>query len=174
VTPNDLVWLIEKASLDINDPEAFAMFCDLVGLGRYPEGLAPVVARAVQPYAANHAEFAAFLSEVLKNRMPDWQRQQRARERRQEKEKQARFERHRADFEAQRTEMAAGDLKAVYKAAEVYLGYYSDIDHTRPPGDRVCEWLGPDLGAIALTGLEAALHRQYLLTAAAVAESYAE
>jgi hypothetical protein len=172
--PADLVWLIEKAALDPADADQRAMLGDLVRIGRSPQGIAAPVLAAVEPYAVRDAEFAAYLAEARKIQAFEWEKKDRARRRRRATKTRRRWAVQRAKYEPMREAFVAGELRATYIAAQAYLGRFWDIENTAPPADRVREWLGPDLGELALKGFEATLCRTDLPPAAAVAESYAD
>lgn len=170
----DLVWLIETAALDPTNADHRAMLGDLVRIGRSRQGIAAPVLALVERYAAMDSEFAVFLADARKPEVFDWVKDERVRQRRRQAKKRRRWAAQRNRYEKIRDAFALGELRATYSAAQAYLGRFWDIDNREAPAERVFEWLGPDLGALALQGFEATLHRSDLPTAAQVAESYAE
>jgi hypothetical protein len=172
-TSADVIWLVEQAKLDAGDPEQREVLFDLIRLDNRPTGLSSDLLAALAPIAAAHSEVAAFLEAMRKNRIPEWQRKDEARRRRENRQREARWARHRSDFSSRAAGIASGELNDVYAAAQCYLGRFHDIDRKLAPNSRVEQWLGEALSASMLFGFEAVLHRQDLPSAAAVADSYA-
>ena len=170
----DLVWLLEHGDLDPTKGDGRDQLSDLVRIGRTEKGIAKPVLTAALPYAARDAEFAAFLKEARQVREPDWKKDQRARRRREAAKAQKRWAAQRAKFDGLRAELAAGEVTTTYNPAQAFLGRFWDVNNAAAPADRVREWLGPDLGAVALEGFEATLQRSDLPEPDAVAQSYAE
>lgn len=79
----------------------------------------------------------------------------------------------RREVEKVRDDLRAGKLTAIVRYAEAYLGRFSDLPSEPPPGERLAEWIGPELRDDALLGFEAVLHRPDLPTAAEIADGFA-
>lgn len=173
-TSADVVWLIDKAKPDPRLPDQFETLCDLVRIARSRGKLEKAVLLAVAPSAAVSTDFAAFLTEQRKNRQPEWERKEKARQRRTSKEREARWARHRVTFEEKRAEMRAGALGGIDSPAQAYLGRFYDLTNSAPPVARLEQWLGKPLARDALVGFEATLHRQDLPSAESVAENYGD
>ena len=140
------------------------------------DGIIPVPIRKIaRPYAKGDPELMEFLVQKPKRqKMDDWDRKYRRRERDRARREERNREKQRSDYSANIEGLRSGDLGWIIRPAKAYLNMYSDLDRDASPEERLEEWLGCDLCKAALEGFEAALHRDDLPSADQIALSYAE
>jgi hypothetical protein len=140
------------------------------------EGIIPVPIRKIaRPYAKGDPELMEFLVQKPKRqKMDDWDRKFRRRERDRARREEKNREKQRSDYSANIEGLRSGDLGWIIRPAKAYLNMYSDLDRDASPEERLEEWLGSSLCKAALEGFEAALHRDDLPSADQIAQGYAE
>lgn len=106
---------------------------------------------------------------------PEWEREEAERKAQHESERAARRAELREGYLPARERMRRGDYGAVIGPAQVYMGRVYEAKDDLPPEERIGEWIGDDLQAEALVGLEAFLTADPPKpTAAQIAESFAQ
>lgn len=127
---------------------------DVSALVPHRDGAAPLTRTASERFLAADPEGRMFLDERANPPKPSWEidREERAAVRAAEKE--ARWTANRADFEAARVSMECGHFSAIIAPSNAYLGRFSDLKKTADPIERLTDWLGDDLAASTLRGLE--------------------
>ncbi|MFA7429562.1 MAG: hypothetical protein WCZ23_05370 [Rhodospirillaceae bacterium] len=173
--PGDIAWFLDRlADADNTDKTLREDWCELMQLGTIAGKIDPEVRASGARFQCNDAQLVAFVRKLENPKKPVWQLRQERLALKHERKRKAKFEANRRDYAARRDDVLAGELAAILGPAQAYLGRFGDIEREQPPADRIAEWLGPELRDDALTGLEAALHRDDLPTAAAVANGIAE
>lgn len=165
------------ALLDCLDPAVEAegdRWKDLVRLCPHNEERGEKVRKAAAPFAIEE-NGQAFLDQLAKPEVPEWQIKQEKRDRKRNKEKQKSWAEHRANFLKHIEDLRGGRYGEVVNPAKAYLNLYSDMGDDVPAHERIEQWLGPDLQDAAFKGFEAYLSNEGSTpTACEIAESYAE
>jgi hypothetical protein len=172
--PGDIVRALDRFVLgDNNDPDLRQDWQDLVRIAWGPEGLDPDVRAAAEKFRRGDRPLADFLRKLENPKKTGWEiRREKEMAKRARKRKVA-FATARRELEKVRDDLRAGKLTAILGPAEAYLGRFDDLPSELPPGERLAEWIGPELSDDALVGFEAVLHRADLPTAAEIAEGFA-
>ncbi len=170
----DLIRLLEElVGEDNKNPELRQDWRDLMRLGMGPDGFDPNVRTTSQKFQRGDAQLEAFVHELENPKKS-------TRQIRQEREAAKRYRRRRIanetarrEYAAERIAVRAGDLGAILKPAQAYLGLFHDLRRDQPPADKIAEWLGSGLGNDAMVGLEAVLQRTDLPTPVEITEGFA-
>ncbi|WP_122075971.1 NACHT domain-containing NTPase [Pseudophaeobacter sp. EL27] len=165
------------ALLDCLDPVTEAQgdrWKDLVRLCPHNEERGERVRKAADPFAIEK-DGKAFLEQLAKPEVPEWQIKQEQRDRKRKEEKQKSWAEHRANFLKHIDDLRGGRYGEVVNPAKAYLNLYSDMGNDVPAHERIEQWLGPELQDAAFKGFEAYLSNEGSTpTAREIAESYAE
>ncbi|MNU30107.1 hypothetical protein D3C71_185890 [compost metagenome] len=146
----------------------------LVRLSRGDDGLPLHVTLAAVETAGGDDELLRILAEVSVVEIPSWKVEQAEREERRAQERQLIYQSHRDVHAAHAAEVAQGHYADLDVPADVYLGRLSEFSKIAAPEARVAEFLGEDLGAAALDGFIASLHRDDVPSALEISESHAQ
>jgi hypothetical protein len=176
LSPNDfihfLALLAGKIDLTAEDIEIWR---ELATISQQNNGHAAAIRQAVRPFVSGKAELEAHLDELEKPRpLPEWQVEEAARREERDRKRAEAWSHARHHFAEHEAALRAGEPSLVYEVSRVYLALNSDTDKTLPPADRIGQWLGPELQAAALIGLEAVLTRPDIPSLQQIAEGYAE
>lgn len=146
---------------------------DLVRLCRSREGMPDWVSGVVEPALAL-PELSTFFDEECKVKVPKWQVEEEARQRRYEAEQELSRQQSRRFFEDNIDKVRAGDLVVLRSAAQGYLGLFSDLDRDMEPRERLDVWLSPRIAQEVRRGFVAALGDPNLPTAEEMAASHVD
>ncbi|RAP63921.1 hypothetical protein A6B37_11370 [Achromobacter sp. HZ01] len=160
---DDIIILFDRLAQGNNkDPAARQDWQDLVQVAWRHDGLEPVVREAAERFRRGDKALGDFLSKLENPKKPAWEvRQEKERAKRERKRKVA-IEEARRSFGMARDDLRAGELGAILRPAQAYLGLFRDLPSELPPVERLSSWIGPDLCSDALIGFEAVLHRSDL------------
>lgn len=171
-TEDDLLSLLEDVVRrnDVNDRERWKSLV----LALRENGVVPnSIRKLARPYAKNDPELLEVLAAKReRQKLDDWEKSHRRRERKEKQRREANLEKHRQDHEAHIAEIERGNFAWIINPAKSYLGQFSDIDSTLLPSDRIASWLGEAVAAAAEIGFEAVLHRHDRPTFTLVVERY--
>lgn len=159
----------------LDKSEAPAWYC-MADLLRQEDGYIPKDdQKLARPYACGDSEMLRFLRTKPKKRKPsEAERRWRKREQQSKRDRLRRRAKMRADFDLHLDEVRKGELGWIIRPAKAYLGRFSDLDRKASPEDRLAEWLGHEIGGVALEGFETVLHRGDLPSPVTVSQGYAE
>lgn len=169
-----LILLTELGAAADRSEQARDAWRDLVRLTRSREGISREDRAVARVFARGDRELLQFLDKVSKPVSNTWEKKSEARRKREEGRKARAYAIHRADFNAHRGELEAGELKWIVPAARSYLALFQDTSREQAPLDRIAAWLGDDIAASAAIGFEAALLREDLPTPSQVVEGFAD
>lgn len=162
--------LSERSTCDADARERWKF---LIRYVRNRDGVTGDARPIAAAFAGDDVELLSFLGPPPPSEIDDWERKDRARNKRDERTKAKRWEKHRVGFLKDIERVRAGEAGAIIAPAQSYLGMFSDGNRDLPPQERVGEWLGPEIQGAALEGFEAVLHRDDNPTAQKMAEGYA-
>jgi hypothetical protein len=114
------------------------------------------------------------LADVTIVRVPEWKVKQEERQRERAIARDQQISADRADFAAHSEELRAGNVRRLYKPAQVYLGRLGHGNQDGAPMDRLAQWLGPELTEMVTQGCITALSNTDLPTAEAIAKLHLE
>jgi hypothetical protein len=170
----DIVCVLDRLALgDDKDPDLRQDWQDLVRIAWGPDGLGPDVRAAAEKFRRGDELLDDFLRELENPKKPAWEVRQEKEAAKRARERKRAFATVRRELEKVRDDLRAGKLTAITRPAEAYLGRFGDLPSELPPGERLAEWIGPELRDDALIGFEAVLHRADLPTAAEIADGFA-
>lgn len=173
--PGDVTWFLDRlANSDNKDPALREEWRDLMRLGIGQGGLDPGLRAASRKFQAIDQQLEAFAHKLENPPKPHWQRKQERQAEKREKKRRIANEVSRRYFAANQNMLRAGELAAIVQPAQAYLGEFSDLEREQPPTNRIVQWLGNNLAADAMAGLEAVLHRSDLPSPGDVAKGFAE
>jgi hypothetical protein len=133
------------------------------------------VREAALCFAGKRKRLQAWVAKLTEPNIPAWQIRQEKRREKQARERDARWEGHRASFVKDEAKVRAGEFAHILSPAQAYLKLFSDIGQNIPAHHRIEEWLGPDLQDAAFAGFEAFLaQEQPKPDAKELAESHAQ
>jgi hypothetical protein len=162
--------LSERSTCDADARERWKF---LIRYVRNRDGVTGEARPIAAAFAGDDVELLSFLGPPPPSEIDDWERKDRARNKRDERTKAKRWEKHRVGFLKDIDRVRAGEAGAIIAPAQSYLGMFRDGDRDLLPHERVGEWLGPEIQTAALEGFEAVLHRDDNPTAQKMAEGYA-
>lgn len=172
--PGDIIAMLERlAAGDNKNPARRQDWKDLVRIACGPNGLDADVRAAAEKFRRGDKPLGDFLRKLENPKKPAWKiKQEKATAQRNRKRKVA-FETTRRELAKVREDLRAGELSAILRPAEAYLDRFDDLSSELPPGERLADWIGPDLRDDALFGFESVLHRSDLPTPAQIADGLA-
>ena len=170
----DAVWFLERlADADNEDPALRQDWCDLMRLGAGADGVGAEARAAGRTFQGEDRQLTDFLDKLEHPKKSAGQHRYEQGVAKRERKARAQNEITRRHYAARREALRKGDLDAITRPAQAYLGQFSDLNGEQPPPVRIAEWLGPDLRDDVLVGLESVLHRSDLPTPVQVAEGFA-
>ncbi len=169
VSDEDVIWLLDQ--LELTD----GRWRDLVQLVRHSSTEGLPVRNAAARFAGDKNEDSAWLERIADPQIPDWQLEQDARKRKEEKDREEQWKQHRSEFGAHLDDIRAGEYGWVVGPAKAYLGLFWDIGNKDSDGPtRIEAWLGAELRDTCLIGFETFLKATPSHPSAMeIAESYA-
>jgi hypothetical protein len=147
---------------------------DLVQIAHYPDGFEAGARKSAIRFARGDPQLVAFLRKTENPKPLPWQLRHEREEAKRDRKKRVQVEEDRRQFAAHRAELRSGALGWIVRPAQSYLGIRGRGSRELQPRERLVEWLGDDLAADAMTGLEAVLHRADLPTVAQVTTGFAD
>ena len=130
---------------------------------------------AAEPFARGKPELEEHLLALSQPIPPrKWEIEHERRRRRNERKKAKAWTQHRKDFSLNEAALRSGELRWSLPVSQAYLGLFHDTNAQLSAPDRIGEWLGPELQAAALAGLDAVLSRPDLPTLQQIVDSYAQ
>lgn len=172
--PGDVVCALDHvAQGDTKDPELRQDWKDLVRIGWGPDGLDPDVRAAAERFRRGDKPLADFMRKLENPKRPAWEVRQEKEAAKRARKRKAAFETARRELGSVRGDLRAGKLSAILPSAQAYFDRFHDLPSELPPGERLAEWIGPELRDDALVGFEAVLHRADLPTATEIADGFA-
>jgi hypothetical protein len=173
--PNDVTWFLERLSgCDNKNASLREDWCDLMRLGLRCNGSDPELRPASRKFQNGDAQLEAFVYKLENPKKPAWEVKQARDAAKREKKKSIAYETRRRYYNANKASLRAGELGAILDPAKVYLGLFYDQDRKQPSTNRLSEWLGIEIAADALAGLEAVLHRSDIPSSTDVANGFAK
>lgn len=170
----DVIWFLERlANADNKNPVLRAEWCDFVRLGYGRDGFDPGLRVVSQKFQRGDKQLEAYIHGLEHPKEPTWKRKHKREEARREKQRRIESETRRRHYVSKRAALREGELNAIIRPAQAYLGLLYDVTRAHAAADRISEWLGSDLGDDGMTGLEAVLHRSDLPTPAQVTQGFA-
>ena len=154
-TPDDIIALLGELDPTKLDDERWR---DLVQLTKHDSDNGAEVRAAAYRFAAGRPDLIAWIDDLAKPRVYEWQvkQQQREQERWQQQAKQ--HAEQRDAFLGRLDTIRRGEDGSVVDLAMGYLGIYRNIgDDDVPAHERIRLWLGPEVDAAAQVGFEAFL-----------------
>lgn len=176
VTEDDAVFFLNeiaaKNSLSDFDVELWG---SMLQISRGRSGFPASVENSAQNGIRRHAELQRHWEEITAPPQRDWQKEEDARLRRIQRDREQRFRKHREEFYPLRAEIANGNnFGALHSLANAYLGRYYDLPNDADAVDRLNAWVGADLAKAATSGFIKMLQRSDLPTAAMIGKNRAE
>ena len=147
---------------------------DLVRLAYRRDGFEPGVRESAFKFAREDPQLLAFMRKLENPRPPAWQVRYEREQAKRDRKRRVQVEEDRRAFTANQAALRAGALQWIVSPAQGYLGIRGRGDQELPPRERLLDWLGAELAADAMTGLEAVLHRTDLPTVAEITTGFAE
>lgn len=169
----DATWFLSRmADGDNKDETLRGDWRDLMRIAHNVEGFEEGAREQGERFARGDRQLATFIDRLENPGVPQWQRRRERQERQRERKERVQREWHRREFAAMRGELCAGALGAIIDPAKAYLGIFRELEGSG--GDAIVDWLGPELAADAMAGLEAVLHRSDLPSPREIAQGFAE
>lgn len=151
----DVIALLDKLDPALTTQERWKA---IVQVARHDAAAGAPVREAARRFAEGRREDLAWINSLANPPKPQWQINDEAREEQHRTERLQKLVQVRASYAPHGDAMKAGEITALVRPAQAYLGMFHDLENQEPAA-RVTEMLGEELGAIALEGFEAALHR---------------
>lgn len=170
-TEEDTLALIEGLDPDARDDEKWRDLLRLIPHSATEGGKAREAAKRRVPH---RPDMLAWIDKLADPDIPQWQIKQEEKARQRAAKQAMDWQDHRKGFAAEIEGVRRGDFGVIVNPAKAYLGLFHDMNHDAEPQDRLAEWLGADLAAVALEGFEAFLRSDSPPTAQQITESYAD
>ncbi|MGO7591631.1 NACHT domain-containing protein [Rhizobium leguminosarum] len=164
ITIEDAIFFLnEIAQSKVLDSHQVILWADLVRAagrsGWYDEVLKSAITLGTQ----QHAELADQYEQITRPPVRDYEAEETARQKKYEKNRQAKFRKHRVRFAKEIDQIKTGkNIGALISLANAYLDRYADLDSSIDPINRLKEWVGDGITNSATQGFVAALHRDDL------------
>jgi len=176
LSTDDVVFLLnELAAIEQPTERDTEIWRDLAAFARQVDERADEILSAARPFSVGKPLLEQHLSELaLPPALPTWLIRENERRHEREQKRQETWAKHRKEFKENEAGLRSGELRWTHGIAHAYLCLFNDSDKSLPPPDRIGQWLGSDLQATGLAGLEAVLTRTDIPSFQQVAESYAD
>jgi len=175
VDSGDVIALLSRLGPGDFDDERWQ---DIVCLIRHTHSDGIEVRNAAKALIYSHdnaAQFFDWIDRLCDEQIPEWEVEERARQKEENENRARKWEEHRTEFGKNIESMRAGDYKFLIHPAHAYLNLYNDIADDIPAHERVIQWLGPEIASAALEGFDAfLLLDNQQPTADEIAQSHAE
>ena len=148
-TPEDVIALLETLDPEDRNDERWR---DVIRLTQHHDEAGAEVRTAARPFAAHRPDLLQWINKLATPDTPQSQIDEDNRKRRQRAKQAAQHALQRQNYSARTDQMSKGDASSLINPAKVYLKLFSDINGETPAHQRVHQWLGEDIGDIALFG----------------------
>lgn len=164
ITDEDAIFFLNEINqAEFLDSHQVALWADLVrATGRRAQN-DELLKSATTSGIERHAELAHQYEQITRPPLRDYEAEEVERQKKYEKNRQAKFRKHRIRFANELDQIVTGqNIGALISLSSAYLNRYYDLDHSTDPVSRLKEWVGEEITDGALKGFIAALHRDDL------------
>lgn len=170
-TEDDIVSLIETLDPEDRDDDKWR---DLLRLIPHSATDGAKAREAAKRRVLHRTDMLAWIDKLADPDVPQWKIKQDEKARQRAAKQAMEWQEHRRAFAKEIDAVRRGEFSMVVNPAKAYLGLFHDMNNDAEPQERLAEWLGPEIAAAALQGLEAFIQSDAPPTARQIAEDQAD